>query len=333
MKHISRKILTVFVPVVLGAAIVASFVYACRPYSKESMKRCTSMVETRSVFRLSADGCRNLYFTCTDGRSLCRLSFSRGEAEASFRSTAFWVNDCPFYPSARGKLLAADVHTLLFRTADSINAHLPAVIDSTIKRIDVVAVSLDKKRREFAYYLERHNVSDEGFNSIADLNADNDRRLTELSQIRAELVKMRKCGQASAKAMQTFRACAIAEASDSVVGLVCTCESADGSVMSLRTLTEDAPSGAVSISTPPFGWIRPDSGDVVFLSGYYSVSGEEPSDGPVVASACMNASERHDFPRFGMSDFSPVFTSYGFFAGYSSSDSIVGRACIGNLFR
>lgn len=323
MKRTSLRLVIIIVSALIVVLAVAAFVYACRPYSRTGMSRCTAVVETRSVLCISADGCRNMYFTCTDGTSMQGLSFSRGEVESASFSTAVWVNDNPFYPSAHGKLISADIHTPLFCSADSINAHLTAVVDSTIVSVDRLAVSLDKKRKEFTYYLDRHNVIDEGFNSIADLSADNDKRISELAQLREELVKMKNNGHASVKAMQTFRVGTVAETSDSLAYQVCTYEASDGVSMSLRTLTDDIPDGAVSISIPPFMLARPDSGDLVFLSGYYSVPGSEPAGEPVAATACMTTDNRHNFPRFGMSNFSPVFTSCGFFAGCVSSDSIV----------
>lgn len=328
MKHtkLFYPLFVISASVLLLAA--ASLAYVYRPYSKDSMSRCTAFVKSCGVLCVSADGCRTVYFSDTDGVSMRGLSFSRSEAETSSLFTAVWVNDNPFYPSAGGKLIAPDCHSSLFLSADSINSNLQAVVDSTLADIDNTFVFLDNKRNEFAYYLERHNVKDEGFNNIASLNADNDRCMDVLSEIKAELAKIKNSSNASVKAIQTFRAYASTGDNDSLASLLCTYEGSDGVSMCLRTL-DDAPiPGTVSISLPPFNLVYPDSGDIVFLSGYYSVPRTDEPFSSVLASARVAAPGRADFPQFGMTDFSPVFTSSGFFAGFLISDSIVGfRSC------
>ena len=328
MKHIKRFSPLFIIPALAVLLAVASLVYAYRPYSRDSMSRCTAFVKSSDVLCVSADGCRTVYFSNTDGASMQGLSFSRSEAETSSVFTAVWVNDNPFYPSSRGKLIAPDFHSSLFISADSINSNLHAVVDSTLADIDDTFVFLEKKQKEFAYYLERHDVKDEGFNNIASLNADNDRYMEALSEIRTELVKIKNSSNASAKAVQTFRVYTSMNEKDSLASQLCTYESSDGVSMSLRTLVDAPMSGAVSISLPPFDIVFPDSGDVVFLSGYYSVPRTDEPFSSVLASARVISQGCVDFPQFGMTDFSPVFTSTGFFAGFLISDSIVGcRGC------
>jgi len=165
-----RRQLLLSLPIVLAAIVVIGAATLIRP-ADERVARASVMLEYERCYALEADGHPLLYLNDL------ALGSTRTDIATS-PDSVMWhrrlVNGCMAYrfrlfPVCKGRILAADPDTQADSLLHALNARITAVTDSNIVQLANECDRLERIIKQLYYYLDVHNVSDEGYNRMATL--------------------------------------------------------------------------------------------------------------------------------------------------------------------
>lgn len=169
-------------PAALAAIAFVIYGLTFVPLSADRMRRSVALVEYVSCYEINADGHAVAWFrTFGDSLSLNDVSVVAGEDVVDSRLlTACWVNRYDFFPSCHGRLLMPSPDTLGHKILSSANRTPAAVVQRAVNDTEKRIKQLDSKASRLKYYLSIHNVSDDGYNTMAAYAAEvNSSRETE----------------------------------------------------------------------------------------------------------------------------------------------------------
>ena len=181
-------------PAIPVAIAIVLYGLTLLPLSTDKMKAATALVEYVSCYEIRSDG-RPVAWFRSFGDSLSPVAATVvADTEVIERRliTGVWINRYDFMPSCRGRILLPAVDTTAYnslaaarRTPAKVIGQAIATTRKEIERLDLTAAKLQ-------YYLDTHNVSDDGYNAMAAFNTDLNRRRKEAALLLTVLEKTTK---------------------------------------------------------------------------------------------------------------------------------------------
>ena len=164
-KHHSRRA-TVFLSVALFLLLVGAWLCYCLFNTRSAQQKSVVLIERATYYDLLINDKQHIYFKAfTPDSTLSEVSAdSNRVAKALSYSNGCWFYDMPLLPICNGKLLVmsslrlpavvvkpTDLQTLLQKTHDALSQKMER---------------RDAQCTELKYYLDTHNVQDEGYDMI-----------------------------------------------------------------------------------------------------------------------------------------------------------------------
>jgi len=159
----------------LSALPVATvLIFLVLPFIEPSEERklsAAAVLEYESCYVLEADGRPLLYVNdIAWGSSATDISTSPDSlAWNRMRLTGCWIYRYLAFPVCRGHLVAADPDVRTDSVLTRLNAHADTLVARNIVGLENENKRIDHIVHQLYYYLDVHNVNDEGYNSIATL--------------------------------------------------------------------------------------------------------------------------------------------------------------------
>lgn len=320
--------------VVLLTAVAVSYL----PTSRQKMCRSVAMMECRSYYVVRAGGEPLFCF-----RSLSSDTLLQGVDTAAAKIAevdympACWVNRWALVPSCRGRLLTRETGN-----ADSVRSwmerHGDWMIAREKARMEREMKALDHKASELKYYLNVHNVQDEGFNTVSQYAVKVNHDKDSVAHILDKLKHLRKGVRITVAQVSDYTLLERTEAGKQK-RIPCRRRSLrdkSGFIL-LQTIDGKTPDGACAQSL--HGWFpwRADEGDLVFVAGFSGMDRVAFDASSAVAAIApghvTGADGRHNIPQILAPDGSPVFSQNGCFLGLSCQGKVVGTKELARLFK
>ena len=178
-RYINKKLLAAALLLLL-AAIALTFI----PPTKEEQEKGHAQINYRYAYVLESDGQPVLYFSqLNDVYSQARIGRgSNGFAQMTLEGQ--WVRRSLFWPWGNGQLLVPNPEALdsAIQRMENINENIDIYIDKQRQRLISADSVLTVRAKEMDYYLDIHDVTDEGYNTLATYAAETvkQRQMTEL---------------------------------------------------------------------------------------------------------------------------------------------------------
>jgi lysozyme len=155
-------------------------------------------IECKYCYALTENGKNIAFFNEIDTDSvLVNLTYKETSAIRTVNHNAYWINKFQLIPWCNGRLLTR----FSLKTEEGIvnftNSNLPYIIGKEKKLLAQKETDLKSEVAELKYYLSRHNVQDEGFNTISifdtKIKADLDtiQKLSEIINAISDLSKVK----------------------------------------------------------------------------------------------------------------------------------------------
>jgi len=156
-------------PAVLAAIAILLYGLTFLPVSQRGMERSVALVEHVSRYEITAGGKPVAWFRAFgDSLSLDGVTASAAQVSAECRLiTGVWVNRYSFMPSCRGRILIPALDTAAGKTLSAANKDVAFVIQRALADNERLLSRLERTQAKLRYYLDTHNVSDEGYNTMA----------------------------------------------------------------------------------------------------------------------------------------------------------------------
>lgn len=174
-KHLSALLL---------AVLIVALALRLLPIGEKERARSETEVQTTSYYALTCNGVPMLYFqniandtTATGGATSAKTIVATQE-----RHRAYWINQLPVLPSCYGHLLMKSPKGASFVTGYN-NDRIHRFLRRQHHCIDDEIAGLQTQRNELRYYMRVHNVSDYGYNQIADHAKNVDQRIDSLENL------------------------------------------------------------------------------------------------------------------------------------------------------
>lgn len=177
-----KKTILWSLPVVILAAIAFITVPSLLPESYDSMKRSVVTVECGEYYEILSRGrviacCNNINADTT----LHAVSVKPdSDTERKAMVCGCWINRFTFMPSCQGRILTVSPFTTDTRLISMANRNIGTMIEKTIKRAEEMLATDRRRETEMDYYLNTHNVKDEGYNAIAAYAEENKKKKDSL---------------------------------------------------------------------------------------------------------------------------------------------------------
>lgn len=167
------KITLLSLPAVLAVTAFVIYGLTLRPLSADEMRRCTVLVERVSYYEIDSGGRPQAWFRAF-GDSLLPsgVSLVADSTVTDSRLTAgVWVNRYCFFPSCRGRVLIPEGDSTAAGNVAAANRDIDSVLRRAAADAERRIAQLDGKASRLRYYLGTHNVSDDGYNTMAAYSA------------------------------------------------------------------------------------------------------------------------------------------------------------------
>ena len=178
-----QKLFKLSLPVLLVAIVVVFFLLPLIPPSEERKERCIADLEYERCYALVIDGKPALYLNNMEQGSLwTTISTSPDSIKWSHTTLkGCWINKYIALPYSRGRMVTENPDYGSDSLLTALNNRIGTVIDNNISLLETECKRMKRIARQLDYYLDVHNVSDEGYNTIASLaeKANNERNNRE----------------------------------------------------------------------------------------------------------------------------------------------------------
>ena len=160
------------------------------PVSKERQQQCRAELEYERCYSLNINGKAVFYINeLGTGTGLTSVSTSLDSVRWHKESLrGVWVNRYLFSPYCGGRIITTNPDYSETERLQKANSHIDTIIRHNITQLEKECQRLKRVTRRLNYYLDVHNVTDEGYNAIATLSAN----LLETSQEREEVLQILK---------------------------------------------------------------------------------------------------------------------------------------------
>ena len=318
-----KKILLISLPAVPAAIFFIAYLLALRPFSVKRMAACTALVECKSHYELLADGKPVACFK-TLGDSLTPECLSlKTDSTVTTRTytTAIWVNRWPLLPSCAGLLLTVNSDSTAEKRLTQTGEKLPAIVSKAIGKLTENIRQLDHMAEETDYYMKTHNVNDDGYNVMAELDESLKTRREKAEWLLAALEGAAEKKRLAMRLVTEYTLIR-RDTAGRAVRTACRLMTADRTrpLRLLQTADRQMPDGASAVHLNI--WPRPDidAGDSLAIASYAGCNAYGYAPTAAKAQAFKGAAKgngQHDVPPMLAPDGSPVFTERGRFAGIS----------------
>lgn len=314
-------------PVVILAAIAFISLPSALPESNKGMEESVALIECREQYEITRGG--KVVAVCSGIDSDSTLCMVKEKADSDTEQKALvcgaWINRYSFMPSCGGRIFTVNP---FYGKGDMValaNKCIGEVLQKTTERMQET-LKMDKtKQTELDYYLDTHNVSDEGYNTMAEYAEENKRRRNTLERS-IELLEKLGDGKGVRVRKRTFYALLYPNGGKKMARMTCCIDPKeskrhDRGTVVLRTTDGFMPESCNSVY--PFCLIdmSPERGDSVQVAAVFGLSlrndVNKTAVKPNVFRGVATSKASHDIPELLAPDGSPVFSSKGFFVGIS----------------
>ena len=178
-----QKLFKLSLPVLLVAIVVVFFLLPLIPPSEERKERCIADLEYERCYALVIDGKPALYLNNMEQGSLWTTISTNPDSIKWSHTTlkGCWINKYIALPYSRGRMVTENPDYGSDSLLTALNNRIGTVIDNNISLLETECKRMKRIARQLDYYLDVHNVSDEGYNTIASLaeKANNERNNRE----------------------------------------------------------------------------------------------------------------------------------------------------------
>ena len=326
------KIIMWSLPVAILAAIAFIMTPSIHPESYDGMKRSVVMIECREYYEIVCNGKVIAY--CDDIKSDSTLNIVKTEADSDTERKAMvcgcWINKFSFIPSCHGRILTANPFSNNDNLLSMANNDPENIIEKTIAKHEEMFAADKKREAELNYYLDTHNVKDDGYNTIAAYAEENKRKKESLlnsidilkSLQKEKKIKIRKRNKyallyptTTRKTGRVFCHLLAEESEDAPKGTIV-----------LQTENEFMPEDANSLYTFKVFCLIPEKGDSITIAGIFGLTEKSTSNAalqkPNVFKGATISTERHDTPPLLAPNGAPIFNRNGFFIGINNKGGI-----------
>lgn len=169
MKRFFRKYRKWFY--VAGVIVGLCFVYSLffpLPLRHRFQYRSVVSIRLRYCFAATAGGSDTVFFsgyTAADG--LTHLGSTQAKAATTNRGTGFWFSPLPFAINNMGRMVTAAAVASPDTLIGRIESRIDSILNRELTRLEEQQHDIDEGRRQFEYYMNTHDVMDEGYNEVA----------------------------------------------------------------------------------------------------------------------------------------------------------------------
>ncbi len=332
-KKQATKILLRSLPVAILAAIAFFAMPSILPESYDNMKRSVAMIECKEYYEITSNGKVVAYCNGINADTTLNIvSSKKGIAiERKAMVCGCWINKYSFISSCRGRILATNPFTKAYDPLSTVNNNIKDVIAKTITKLEKAVANNNHREEELNYYLNTHNVKDEGYNTIAEYaetnkngkeNHYNSIKILQSLQQKGD-IKIRR----NTSYTLIYRATNNKTSRVSCAPLLAETSKAPKGTIVLQTQNEFMPYDAVSIYRFDIFNLAPESGDSITIAAIFGLTEKSTEDAvhqkPNIFKGVALSPNKHDIPSLLAPEGAPIFNSRGFFIGINSRGGIV----------
>ena len=178
-----KNIYRLSLPLLLVAIVVVFFLLPLIPPSEERKEHCIAELEYERCYALVIDGKPALYLNNMEQGSLWTTISTNPDSIKWSHTTlkGCWINKYIALPYSRGRMVTENPDYGSDSLLTALNNRIGTVIDNNIGLLETECKRMKHIVRQLDYYLDVHNVNDEGYNTIASLaeKANNERNNRE----------------------------------------------------------------------------------------------------------------------------------------------------------
>lgn len=310
-------------PIVLVAIAFCIYASTFLPLSQGKMCQSVALVEYQSHYEIAVDGRSQLWFDgFGDSLKLRNVAITESKDVVNSRLlTGVWVNRYAFFPSCRGRILLPTVDTTADKTLAIANSNVQSVIQRAISDTEKLLSQLDKKQTKLNYYLSTHNVSDDGYNTMAAFAAAVDSSRNGADGLLSVLKGLTQRPQLTIRHIEKYTLL-YSDADGKTVRQLCHDITKTGSQRFKITQTDDQKTPTEAAPLYFHSWLNPtiDTEKAITVAAYHGSSQAGFSTNSLHASCfsgTMTKGGAHDVPTLFAPNGSPVFTVGGRLLGVS----------------
>lgn len=163
--------------IIVALLVVVSLILLILPFcpiSKERQQLCVAELEYERCYSLNVNGKAVFYINeLGTGAGLTSASTSLDSVRWHKESLkGVWVNRYLFSPYCGGRIITNNPDYSEIERLQKANSHIDTIIRYNINVLEKECQRLRRVTRRLNYYLDVHNVTDEGYNTIATLSAN-----------------------------------------------------------------------------------------------------------------------------------------------------------------
>ena len=187
-KQMKRLTKIALLTVVL-AAIFFLFVFPFLPPREYQQQRAVVEIEYQRYYAVTQDGKPILYISGIDRNfnpNQVALSPDSLELETQ-KLRGCWVSKYLLLPHCGGRIMTANPDTAIINRLALLNNDIKSTLDQNIAKLCADSAQLSWKTDELDYYMDRHSVTDAGYNNVGSYAADMIEAREDVSQALAVL--------------------------------------------------------------------------------------------------------------------------------------------------
>lgn len=165
------------VRIILALLVIVSLILLIRPFlpiNKERRQHCMAELEYERCYQLNINGKPAFYINELEaGAGMTSVSTNLDSIIwHKEKLKGCWINRFLFSPICGGRILTTNPDYSETERLKKANERIDTIISQNIILLDQECERLKRLTRRLNYYLDVHNVTDEGYNTIASLSAD-----------------------------------------------------------------------------------------------------------------------------------------------------------------
>lgn len=319
-------------PVAILAAIAFITAPSIIPESHDGMKRSVAMIECREYYEITSGGKVEAYCNgVNDDTTLCIVSTKKdSDVERKAMVCGCWMNKYSFIPSCHGRILIANPFIKKDDLLPTANKTIQGIIAKTITKNEKAVAYNRKREEELNYYLNTHNVKDEGYNTIASYAEENKKEKENLQNSITILKSLQQKGCVKIIRKSTY-ALLYATANNKTGRIFCTplydeTTKAPKGVTVLQTQKEFMPKEANAIYRFDFFNLSPERNDSISIAGIFGLTEKSTANAalqkPNIFKGKAVSPDKHDIPPLLAPEGAPIFSRRGYFIGINTQGGI-----------
>lgn len=327
---VKNKICLIVLSLPVVTAVIAFFIPGAplAPFSYNAMERTTALVEQTTTYSIVAGGKTVAYFSgIGDSMSLKGMvPADSGKTEIRKTAAGVWVNTMPLVPSCRGHIIVPCGNSATDSMVTTINRNIRTYLEKETNRQRGILRKTKEKAAELDYYLDTHNVQDEGF-AIMAMQAGMAKAEKNRTERIIGIIEKAIAEKHVEVRINTVYLAKSTGKDGKTISTPCTKtgnEYTHGFIMLQATDHKTPPCARAVYINPLIRW-KPGSGDSIMAAGICGAGThlfELAEKTTLITGGHAAENQRHDMPRLLVPDGSPVFNKYGMFIGISKDGTI-----------